>query len=378
MDTYIGPELSPSERLAVDAILKNYPEGHVKLVKAFHSADFTDSEDVPGGTLIVHPVGSKVHIDSIPLNAFSYLAIVPIKPMKDYTDADFTSKKDLLHEAVSQYSDTPPSLRCKNVSSNIPGSDGRNWTCELGEDSEAFAGVFKQTKGRDTKYYIAVQAGAPMACKQLREKIAKTPMTFEELISDKDYSYAHYIAQRNVERIAYNVARAFKVSVNQQLDVGSKREYEFSGLPMRVIPLFMQATSTIVPIVHESEHSIGVFSKLTPVSNAANINFVYEGPYNGIAVFNMNKRSIGHALPSASGKLANPVKLTESEISKRIQNVICEGNIKKHPDIVADTFRPVDNDEFLDSFVELGWKRENVQNLVPVAVKIFDPSIKRK
>jgi len=69
--------------IAIQAIQKNYGKSDIKEVKIFHTADFTDEEDVPGGLLMVHPMSAKVHVDSIPLNAFSYLAIVPVLPRKD-------------------------------------------------------------------------------------------------------------------------------------------------------------------------------------------------------------------------------------------------------------------------------------------------------
>jgi len=362
--------------LAVAAIRKNYPDGQIREIKTFHTADFTDEEDAPSGVLTVHPLTAKLHVDSIPLNAFAYLAIVSILPKKELSEAEIKSMSAQLHEAVPQFSALPPSLKTRALNSHL---DGKNWNAELGEDENAFAGIFKQTKGRQTNYYIAIQAGAPMACKQLRERIARSPMTFEQLLEDKDYNYAHYIAKRNVERLAYNVARAMSLPIKHQMDIGAHREFEYSGLPMKAIATYMQPVSTIMPIVHNSERTVGVFNKLTPVANSAPVNFIYEGPYNGIAVYQMNQQGIGHALPSHSGKLANPTKLSQTESVKRAAGIICEGgDILKHPDIVADSFRSTDSEEFADAMVKLGWKVQNLNNLIPVLVKIFNPQVKRK
>ncbi len=315
---------SANMRIAMEAIQKNYGKGDIKEVKVFHSADFTDEEDVPGGLLMVHPMSAKVHVDSIPLNFFNYLAIVPVLPRKDGS-TDWSghlaelgaSAQDLLNEHVPQFAATaPPSLKTRDINSS---TDGKTWNVEFGEDESAFAGVFKQDKGRESNYYIAVQAGAPVACKQLREKIARTAggLTFEQLLEDKDYNYCHYVAQRNVERIAYNVARALKLRIKHQPDSGIKKETEYSGAPSKATPAYLQAVSTIMPIIHDSERVIGVFNKLTPVSNAAAVNFIYEGPYNGIAVFHMNKQGVGHAIPATSGKVDSPAKLAPAEVAKR-------------------------------------------------------------
>lgn len=120
-----------------------------------------------------------------------------------------------------------------------------------------------------------------------------------------------------MERIAYNVARALKLPIKHQPDNGVKKETEYSGVPMKACPTYLQPVSTIMPIIHNSERVIGVFSKLTPVANAASVNFVYEGPYNGIAVFHMNKQGLGHAIPAHSGKVESPAKLAPAEVAKR-------------------------------------------------------------
>lgn len=375
MEVYSGPKLSSKDELAVKAILKNYEDGKILKIDALHNADFTDDEDIPGGLLMVHPVDAKVHVDSLPLNAFTYMMIVPIISERTLSDTDFEGKEQLIQEAVPQFSKNPPSLKCQSIDGV---TDGKVWNAELGEDEHAFAGVFKQTKGRESRYFIGVQAGAPMACKQLREKIARKNMTFQELIHDNDYNYCHYIAQRNVQRLAYNVARSLKIPIQHMSDLGSFKEYEYSGLPMRAVPLYTQPTSTILPIVHNSENVIGVFNKLSPIANAAKTHFVYAGPWSGVSVFHMRQGSIGHALPAHSGKLAEPKKLSSAEISKRIKNVICEGDIRKHPDIISETYKTVDSEEFLESMNKLGWKTQNLHDLIPVVIKIYNPNIKRE
>jgi hypothetical protein len=297
--------------------------------------------------------------------------IVPILSDRVLTDADFEGKEHLLQEAVPQFSKNPPSLKCQSNQTHV---DGKVWNPEFGEDEHAFAGVFKQTKGRESRFFIGVQAGAPMACKQLRDRIARKSMTFEELLNDNDYNYAHYIAQRNAQRIAYNVARALQLPIRHMSDIGSFKEYEYSGLPMRAVPYYVQPTSTIQRISHDAQSAIGVYNKLSPVSNT---HFVYEGPWNGIAVFHMAGKGIGHALPAHSGKHEQPRKLSQYDISKRMKNVLCEGDIRKHPDIIAETYKQVDSEEFLTEMNKLGWKTKNLHNLIPVMIKIYNPNIKR-
>jgi len=375
---YKGPALlTDAEQLAISAIVKNYPNDQIKQIRAYHTADFTDTEDIPGGIMMVHPMNAKVHVDSLPLNAFTYLAIVPV--LGEHADAEFKGKEDRIHEACPQYSSKPPSLRCQAVDTPL---DGKTWNAELGEDENAFAGVFKQTRGRDTRYFIAVQAGAPMAARQLRDRLLKKDLTFEQLLVDKDYNYAQYLSQRNCERLAYNMARALKMPIRSMTDMGSHVEHEYSAKPKRAVPLYTQAVSTIAPVVDEGHRAVAVFSRLTPVNGKATpLQFIYEGPYMGIAVYNMTgSKGRGHALPSHSGKVANAQSLPPQEIDKRCRDVIVEGaDIRAHPDMVADNFREADADEFLAEMQELGWKQQKtMNNLVPVVVKVFDPTVHRK
>lgn len=372
---YVGPRLNEQEKLYISAILKNYPQNQISHIQAFHTADFSDSEDVPGGLLMIHPSNASIHTDSLPLNAFSYLAIVPISG-NHWTDADFKGKEALIHEACPQFGSKPPSLRCQSIDTPL---DGKPWNSEFGEDENAFAGVFKQSKGRDTRFFIGVQAGAPLAVKELRKKINKKNLTFEQLLVDREYNYAQYLAQRNCQRLAYNVARALKVPIRSMTDMGAFTEHEYSARPKLAVPLYMQPISSIAPVVHNSTRKIGIFNKLTPIENAAPLQFVYEGPYNGIAVFAMNGKGRGYALPAHSGKVATAWPLTPEEVTKRCRDVFCEGDITYHPDMVADNYQPVDSEEFLESMKKLGWRQKTtLNNLVPVSLKIFSPEIRRK
>lgn len=376
MESYVGPELTTEQQRCIAAIGKNYPDGQVVRVEALHTADFTDKEDVPGGLLMIHPLSAKVHVDSIPLNAFTYMAVTPILSTKAWTDADFKGKEALIQEACPQFSTKPPSLRTQDTTTSL---DGKTWNAELGEDENAFAGVFKQTKGRDTRYFIAAQAGAPMAVKQLRDKILKKNMTFRELLHDPDYSYAQYIAERNCRRLVYNVARAIKAPIRTMTDSGAKAVEEFSGRPKVAVPLYTQPVSSIQTVLDGSRERVAIFNKLTPVANAARLQFVYEGPYNGIAVFDMDGKGRGHALPAHSGRLTNAPALSAAEVAKRCRDVICEGDISQHPDMVADNFREVGEEEFLKTMASMGWnQRRALGNLVPVTIKVFSPDVRRQ
>lgn len=361
-------ELSKENTQIINNIINSADNIHH--IYGLHTTDFADIEnDLPNGIVMVHPVDAKVQVENLPLHAFSYLVVCPVIS----GDVSNLNEKEL-QKAVPQYSKQPATLQVRSVAS---GMDGKHWQAEFGEDEHSFAGVFKKTKGRDTTYYVCAQAGAPVACQQLREKLMKNPMTFQQLLNDKDYNYCHYLAQRNAKRLAYNVARACKLNINHMQDTGSFSEFDYSAKPMQAIPLHMQANSTISDLSYNSENAVAVYNKATPIDGIVTTQYIYEGPYNGIAVFNINGRAKGLALPSMSGRLEKPTKITQS-VETRCNGILCEKmDPKNHPDIIQNTFNETNNDEFIQEMIKLGWKIEGLHNLVPVMVKIWDPTIKR-
>jgi hypothetical protein len=192
------------------------------------------------------------------------------------------------------------------------------------------------------------------------------------LIADPDYSYAHYLAQRNVSRLAYQIARAMKAPIRHMEDVGSYTDNEFAGRPMRAVPSVLQAVSTIQPIIHESRQAVGVFNKLTPVKEK--IHYVYEGPFAGIAVLNVSQVA-GHALPSTSGRVVTN-ELSKAPLPK--DGLIWEGVGKNHEQLHPQAFGSIEEEQIMDELKGMGWKPEQITNLIPVAVKIFSGEVKRK
>ena len=361
--------LNPSQQLVIDSILGNY-ENNVK-IQGLHTADFSNmEEDIPSGIIMEHPIGANVHADSLPMHTFSYMVICPVLT-QEKNDEHFLNHLHDIDAAVPQYCDSPVTLDTRNTHTAM---DGQHWKAELGEDDQSFAGIFKCVRGRETTYYACVQAGVPVACKQLRQKLAANNMTFEELLQDPDYKYCQYTGQRNAARLAYNVARACQVAIRHVEDAGSVKEFDYSGLPNRAIPAATQKVSAISRVGKEQ---VGVFNRVTPITESHNTQYVYEGPYHGIAMFNMKGNTTGNGLPTHSGKHMTPEPARNP--SKRAQGIICEGmKATEHPDIVEDTFCKVDSESFHEQMNTLGWKTEAIHGLIPVAVKIWSPGVRRK
>ena len=369
-------KLSAANQEVLNSIVRDYGDDNILCIQSLANADFTDPEDMPSGIVTVHPINSVIIGDSLPNNSFDYLVICPIRKRMDgreWTDSDFKNKESAIHKAVPQFSENPVTLKSRNVETNM---DAKRWEAEFGENDASFAGIFKQSKGRDTNYYVAVQAGAPLACQQLRERLIRNPMTFKELLNNKEYMYCDSVALRNAQRLAYAVARAVNADIKYHADVGSLTTNEFESEPWRANPKYTQPVSSIMPL--KGGNTVGVFNKVTPTANVSTNHFVYEGPYNGIAEYVMKNNTIGYGLPSHTGRHEQP-KVHPNPL-KRSEGVICESiHPKDHPDITHETFKSTEDDAFKTSMKKYGWRNEITRNnLIPVVIKVYDPTIKRK
>lgn len=374
---YIGaPIQNPDQQLRIDALSIDYPNDSLQLVRAFPNVDFSDDTQMPSGLVTVHPLGSKVHSGSLPYHAFTHLVVCPI--LGECTDSTFRGKEDKLHEAIPQFTSKPLSLLTRNLENGL---DASTWSVELGEDDTAFAGVFKQNVGRKTNYFVAAQIGAPMLVRHLKNKINKTAMTFEQLLKDPDYSYGCYAAPRVASRAAYNVARAFGVPIRHTNDEGAHTETVYAAKPMRAMPSHTQVISTITTVSNNGQRMAAIFNRVTPVvANNMTKHYVYEGPFNGLAEFDVKNMGTDIGMPANSGRGGAqgaegdaerlPAEGLIWEVGKAVST--------KHPDLVKDAFRSAHSDEFLQGMQELGWKAGNsAPNLIPVCVKIYNPEIKR-
>lgn len=328
-----------------------------KSIHTFVNFNANDKEDAPAGVVTRHEPKSTVHPDAIPIDALQYLIMVPI--LGEHKDEEFDAAK--LMEAIPQYAQrNPPAI-----------NDERSWNPELGSEN-SFAGVFKTNDGsRETKHFICVQASVPTTSKALRAFIAKNPkMTYEQLVNAPEYHSAHYVASRNAARIAYNVARALKVPIHHMEDSGR-------NAPQRAVPSFSQTSSTVRAIGSE----VGVFSKVRPVESAGSQKFhaVYAGPYDGIALFHMDGKAKGIGLPVTTGY--GERKSVNAPVSeKRAKGIVWEGNAKNHPDMHKDSFIAADADQFISAMRGTGWSETGIKSVtrfVPVAVKVFNPELKR-
>lgn len=365
----------------IEALLE---QNDVLSIQGFHNQDATDEEEIPSGIVSIYSIDTPVNVDAIPDKIFTYFVLCPIKNSAQYqfTDSDF-QVSDKLHEAAPQYSNNPPSLHNRSPKNNF---DINSWNAELGD--EGFAGIFKKVKdnGRSVDYYIGVLATASNATQELKDYIAssKEPMTYGQLLQDPKFGYVRHLAQRNAQRIAYNIAREYKIPITQLEDISS---YNKVGKPSKAVG-DQQAQSTIklMPQGYKGIEAVAVYHNVRPVEEANTICYVVSNPYDGIAVFNMKRNGLGIGLPATTGRKLHHSKVPEMDqktLQQRSKGLLWESTgsaASGHPDLHPETFRTVDS-QFLESMKSLGWRQEGTDNreyLVPVAVKITHPGKKRE
>lgn len=376
--------LTANQEQKINTLIKAFPDqSHVSRVFAYVNADFSDPEDAPAGIMSIYHPDAVVQPDSIPDAMFQYMIVCPIKN-KDINDDYFLSKEKELQDNVAQFSDAPPTLTNRTLEND----DINTWHTELGGE-DSFAGVFKKIHDnhRDTSYYVIAQAGAPLACQQLKDElIAGNAITFGELVKDPRLDYVQLLARRNAERLAYQVARSLGVRIQHVEDACAIKPESHISKPWVAAPPLghRQTVTAIKPVTFRKKNRVAVYHKLRPTNEGSDVTFVHAGPYDGIVMFKMRSQGKGFALPTNTAKNVDSSKLTpltEEDARRRARGITWDG--KKDslhlPDLHPDAYHKVD-DHFLKSMREIGWLQEGTDNrvyLLPVVVKVFNPELKR-
>lgn len=376
----------PEERIA------QWTEQNVDAKKLlfYVNADLHDEEDVAAGTLAIHPLGSVVQPDSIPQSMFQHLIAIPILDHsahpQGWTDADFIGKEKLLGEAAPQYSVNPPSLSMRNVHGGIKDADA--WSPELGQD-DSFVGICKQVRSnmRDADYFVVVKVGAPLACKELREELIAEgdDLTYEKLIEDPRLHFVNALALRNAKRLAYQVAEKLRVPIAAVADISAYVPSSYCAEPMRAEPTknaYAQSVSSIQRMRYDAVDCVGIYHKVRPTAECQGYNMVAGSPYDGISIFTMDNRPLGHAIPSDVGKRValDEAALDHSETQRRHQGVVWDGDAPALKALAPNVHHAID-DDFYRAMDQMGWKQQGtnrISHLVPVLLKVSNMDHKRK
>jgi len=381
-------KMSESERSkhVMETLADNYRDvnGLVEVIKLVNS-DLSNVDAHPSGIVTIHPADAQVHPDSISNELFDHIVVCRVfDPERKLADKDFQGKESKLNKQIPQYAAKNPP-RMYGVRSEKGGDSGL-WSAELGP--LGYAGVYKQVSARDTDYYIVVRASVPEACKEFKHAVfSGKPLTFEQLYYDPKYNFTKNLAKRNAERLAYCVADAIGVKIQQIEDASAFTKKSYIAKPWRAIPDkgMSHVMSRIAELSWHNTPHVGIFHKICPRSDIQDESFVSAGPYEGITLFSMKHAPVhGVGLPLNTGPnkdKSNMKELSEQEKTRRSRGFVSEGDEENiHALIHPKNHQKVD-DKFLKEMIKMGWRQEGANNrrtLVPVIVKVADPEITRK
>ena len=377
-------QLSDKEKNALQAMTENYKEGDLLKVYTFPNFS-TDGEDVPKGTVFVHPKNATVHPDSIPEQMLVIQAISKLERRKNapngYTSADFQGKnvQNALNDAIPQFTHyNGPTLYPEPEHINEE-TGLQKWAAEMGDEGSQ-VGVMETTgaRGRGKDYYLVARAGANKACRELKNYINENRMTYEQLVRDPMFVKARNMARSNCLRLMRNAAAAIGVPltrINDDLVDTS---------PERAEPEYEQSVSTIKRIPFKGQEAVAIFNGVTPMDevNSAidGLFFIQAHPYEGMYVYPMYGQGKGIGLPTDTG--ATTTTTTQSDALEgpgEQQGFLWENQeqLESHPDLFKGAHREMD-DQMEDALVEAGYQRRNRRkHLVPVLMKLCNPTLKK-
>ena len=382
-------------------------------MRAFCNMDAgSDQETLPAGIMTLHDPKSLVSPEMITESMFDYFVVTPIEHPTDlgqeYTDAFFQTeeKRVALNEAVPQYGEEPYSITLHR--SRRDNSAIRAWEAELGQDN-AWAGVIKSIheNGEDCDYWVAVRAGSPYACQEIKQMVAKAadsgkPMTWKAFELCDEVSAACANAKNNACRLAYNVALACGVGIESgpdNLAHGKTKPSMADGVVLMAQPL-----STVEHITTHAEkrardgQCIGLFNEVTPkhkihhnlfvLSNGAGPTLQFDTtkfkPTDmGVPCTTGRKALLPPTAQDANARVANADERIKQRYAKGAKRFVWEDcdTLQYHPDLHPDShYSPLPRRDpaLVDQMCELGWNRRGFYTtFYPVLVKLSNPYMKR-
>ncbi len=325
-------------------------------------------------------------------NMFQLMAVSKIAPFDGAKDEFFESRMSALKNAIDQFSPTPVSSKVRNRKTN---KEVDVWAPELG-GSGSFVGIYSklQEDHRTKDYFVAARATVPLIVQDLKREIQAEKPTYIDLVTGEEWSrkiqYGINVARRNVFRSIANAAEACNVQVTRMDDIFAKLKDASHAPPEMAVPEWEQTTHAILPIAHMGKPAVMFTYGVVPSSECLLLKdqhfFVASNPFDGITLFNLTRHEqieSSGGIPADTGRKIAPEKLSKNANAfvGRTHGIVWDGSSKskaEHADLHIDAFKPV-GAEFKEAMKGMGWSPEDhVGKLVRVAVKIYNPELKRK
>lgn len=346
-------------------------------VQTLPNLDFSDTYEPVKGAVAVFDASQKVGYDTLSRRPVNVLALFKINKSDLDEQRDVISKKALLNEVAPQFASSPITLNHRDSDNN----DCSDWQAEMGGHGN-FVSIVKRLKPdkRSYDWYIAVQAGAPLVNEDLWDMTQQNAegITFGELADSMDYNYTQLAAERNVRRLAFEVADKLNLPVKYGKDSFAFREEVDDVPPMLANPTYMQVNSCIKRLPYQ-RNKVAVYNHAVDADAIGDMFFVAADPYAGLCGFNaeftkMPKDQVPLAMPSCTGR--NPEAKQNSTINeeaRRIEVAVWEDTPTEtatNARVASNTYRQVNRD-FVKELRNLGWDTAlGYENYTTVITKI--------
>jgi hypothetical protein len=376
--------LSKPQEEKLNTLVKSCPD--ILGIRYFSNINTTSDEDVPSGIAMYFPFDAQVDSTLISDNMFQVFAVSSVLAPPygiALSDDHFSGKLSSINEAVQQYPKLPASSEVRNPVDN---KDCKPWNSELGGPG-SFVGVYFQLRDdhRTKDYYYVAQGTVPLVVRDLKQRINEKAPTFRDLLYGPEWKgvvdHAGYMAQRNVQKNLSLVAEAYQTSIARVDDIGAAlvdekgKPVPHMAKPERAVPNWQQNTYSIRTALFKGKQCVAIYNGIVPKEECTRDRlFVVANAYDGIYSFPLSKCLVQvPAVPADTGK-SDTTSATRKN-TKNLSIIACEGtNNLSHDDFSNPLTKPVK-----ESIKAVGWNPENhVGLLVPLAIKMYNPELKRK
>jgi hypothetical protein len=339
--------------------------------------------DGVGRTMVFHP-DAKVNPDHLSPSLWKTLVMCNILTVEgqEYNDQHFINHQAELAEDIEQYGKSPPTIDIRDTRSD----DTKIWDPEL--NKSGWAGVYKRynsSNRRDAEYFVMACADAPLAGKEYMDSLVEFPMTYGEMIADPAFIYWKNLATRNAKRLAYEVARAMKVSIPVSTDHSAMKLGPDAADKYLAWPVDSQALSSVQSIVYETTNAVAVMINSSIPTGTRHM--IAVSPYDGVRALRIGprkKKIATVALPTVTGRTRTELPpMSKGAKLKRCANVLCENEATIEAKMHPDAHIPFNNSFVKSQFIDAGWtwdvaSVDGVEEYIPVVLKIGSRDLERQ
>lgn len=368
----------------------------------FSNLDASSNEEVPTGIAMYFPPDALVDATLISDSMFQVLAVSRVLSPpygKTLDDAHFMGKLDEINAALEQH----PKLAA-NGSTRHPDTnqDRRVWKSELGGIG-SFAGVYFQLRDdhRTKDYYYVAQGTVPLVVRDLKQQINEKAPTFQQLLFGKEWKgaveHAGYLAQRNAQKNLATLSEVCETGIKRVKDAGAALVNEngdpvhHMAPPERAVPTWQQTTYSIRDTMYQGKPAVAIYNGVVPKQELSALTredsryFVVANPVDGLYSFPISSRSVAGnvaGLPADTGRDSPRPSGAGGTTPSHLNVVTWERptGLSQKNSLHEDILRANPLTKTIKTSIKAaGWNAEDhVGLLVPLALKLYNPDIRRK